>query len=418
MRKKKSIRKFHRKSRNGCINCRFRRVKCDETKPDCKKCHDYMVPCQYSAIVNDFPNTREAVYPTDIQRVIASSPPYSKIVQFTQEPSIDQNHEYIVRFKQRTAFTFGTATTVQLYAETVPRLALQHEFLLHAIIATTMFHEQALIGLDRRTSATAYHLTQSAALFNQKLSQHQREVEGDALWATAVYLCAISVFDISSSNPEQNWPIRAAHPTDLEWLNMQAGLKVIWNMANMDRSCVFGQAETQGSTNCVNPGKSEPGIDGIPDLLVRMCQLHPHSTAENNPYHTAVRRLTTLLSIDGTSDNVLMFMVFAGGMEKAFQKLLFNKDPVALILLAVWYSKLFHTVWWMAPRARVECRSICCYLLGLKPINRSFSRTLETVHRAVERRDSSLPAAFLLKAQHLRCQPARNRPNSIKVDMF
>ena len=40
-------RKFHNKSKNGCANCKRRRVKCDETKPACKKCINMKLECVY-----------------------------------------------------------------------------------------------------------------------------------------------------------------------------------------------------------------------------------------------------------------------------------------------------------------------------------------------------------------------------------
>jgi hypothetical protein len=41
-------RKTHSKSRQGCGNCKLRRVKCDEAKPGCRRCQDYGVRCSYS----------------------------------------------------------------------------------------------------------------------------------------------------------------------------------------------------------------------------------------------------------------------------------------------------------------------------------------------------------------------------------
>ncbi|PMD32001.1 hypothetical protein L207DRAFT_387679, partial [Hyaloscypha variabilis F] len=32
------FRRAHSKTRTGCVVCKIRRVKCDEIKPDCKKC--------------------------------------------------------------------------------------------------------------------------------------------------------------------------------------------------------------------------------------------------------------------------------------------------------------------------------------------------------------------------------------------
>jgi hypothetical protein len=42
-------RRVHKKSRNGCRNCKLRSVKCDEEKPSCKRCVSYRVLCTYAA---------------------------------------------------------------------------------------------------------------------------------------------------------------------------------------------------------------------------------------------------------------------------------------------------------------------------------------------------------------------------------
>ncbi|CCF56930.1 hypothetical protein KAFR_0B06340 [Kazachstania africana CBS 2517] len=47
-------RKFHNKSKTGCLNCKRRRVKCDETKPFCIKCTNMKLDCVY---VTPLPNT-------------------------------------------------------------------------------------------------------------------------------------------------------------------------------------------------------------------------------------------------------------------------------------------------------------------------------------------------------------------------
>ncbi|AET39222.1 Upc2p Ecym_4144 [Eremothecium cymbalariae DBVPG len=41
-------RKFHKKSKNGCDNCKRRRVKCDENKPCCQKCFKMKLHCIYT----------------------------------------------------------------------------------------------------------------------------------------------------------------------------------------------------------------------------------------------------------------------------------------------------------------------------------------------------------------------------------
>lgn len=41
-------RKFHNKSRDGCLTCKRRRVKCDEMRPTCQKCLNLKLECGYA----------------------------------------------------------------------------------------------------------------------------------------------------------------------------------------------------------------------------------------------------------------------------------------------------------------------------------------------------------------------------------
>ncbi|KAM3500444.1 hypothetical protein MY10362_006402 [Beauveria mimosiformis] len=43
-------RKSHKKSRNGCVECKRRHIKCDETKPQCTNCVVVERTCEYAAI--------------------------------------------------------------------------------------------------------------------------------------------------------------------------------------------------------------------------------------------------------------------------------------------------------------------------------------------------------------------------------
>ncbi|KAJ5957299.1 hypothetical protein N7501_011578 [Penicillium viridicatum] len=44
----KSSRKTHKKSRLGCANCKRRKIKCDEVKPECTHCLRHSITCDYA----------------------------------------------------------------------------------------------------------------------------------------------------------------------------------------------------------------------------------------------------------------------------------------------------------------------------------------------------------------------------------
>ena len=49
------VRKNHKKSRLGCLVCKKRKVKCDETKPTCRRCKSSGRPCSYTALLPSLP---------------------------------------------------------------------------------------------------------------------------------------------------------------------------------------------------------------------------------------------------------------------------------------------------------------------------------------------------------------------------
>ncbi|KAK6372679.1 hypothetical protein LTR64_004597 [Lithohypha guttulata] len=337
-------------------------------------------------------------------------------------PSNDPKHAVLLRFKNRTALSLGNAQTRLAYARVVPGLALRYGFLFHAVTATTLLHDRALTGAQVPQHDELHHLGQAAALLNHRLSTKIVAAERDAIWATSAYLCASTIFNISTTVPQHTWPLESSNQNSLEWLTMQAGLRIVWQMTEMNRQdSAFSQIEptTPPSSNCVHPTEPIPGINGILPILVTLCGLDKNSTGENNPYHTAASRLTTLLAVPGTPDNVLTFMVFAGGMKKEFRALLHKKDPRALLLLALWYSKLFHSMWWVVPRARLECQAICQYLGEMRVQERGFQQVLGVVRKASETLELTCVAELVDLLPRLPVEKkVANGPTSMKVEMF
>lgn len=339
-----------------------------------------MTTCNYDAVAN-LSSTGERVIGSIQQssyRSSATSP-----VPLTISLSSDWQHETIFRFRNRTVLSMGSPRTAAQYAEVVPRLAMEHDHLLHVIVAITLLHDRALSG-SRSTSIESYHLGRAAAKFNQKLSSTITNGDKDALWATAVYMCTTSVFTIEATNPEEAWPLKSS-PDDLKWLNLQAGLRVIWSIAEIERpDGAFAYVGECVDENCVFPRLPEPGIIGLPPLLVELCELNEYSDGLNSPYHTAVRCISWLLPIKCTSSNVLAFMTFAGGMTKWYRELLQQRDPRALLLMAIWYSRLIKSSWWMIPRATIECQAIYRYLARLHIQEPVFQKVLGLLGRACE----------------------------------
>ncbi|OJJ01954.1 hypothetical protein ASPVEDRAFT_654039 [Aspergillus versicolor CBS 583.65] len=66
------------RSRNGCVRCRQKRRKCDEGKPDCRRCIMAGTDCQYDGVTLKFREaTQWAAHKVEARRCLAETPPPS-----------------------------------------------------------------------------------------------------------------------------------------------------------------------------------------------------------------------------------------------------------------------------------------------------------------------------------------------------
>jgi hypothetical protein len=237
---------------------------------------------------------------------------------------------------------------------------------MHAVQTITATHDRYLSASTspRQTVTEVYHLSRTAALFNQKLSTPIQPRDRDAFWATAALLGTIAFSWIDAATPEEAWPLRPAEPSDLEWLRMSESKATIWNMTNPLRpDSVFhvlkDDFRSDGFISHAIPGS---GIAGLPEAFVRLCGLDEMSTGDSSLYYAAVHTLALLLEVECEQATVVRFLGFICHMQPAFKRLLELKDPRALLLLAYWYAKVCRAVWWLEWRAVMECRATCLYL--------------------------------------------------------
>lgn len=236
---------------------------------------------------------------------------------------------------------------------------------MHVVQTMTAIHDRYLSASpnSRQTITEVYHLSRAAALFNQKLSTPLQPPDRDAVWAAAALLGNIAFSSIEASKPEEAWPLAPPKPSDLEWLRMCESKAVIWNITNPLRpDSVFHILADDFETSSLASAATTSSIEGIPPAFIQLYSLDNSSTADNSPYYAAVHGLAPLLRIECNQSTIGRFLLFMSHMQPDFRRLLEQKDSRALLLLAYWYAKASHSVWWIERRARLECQAICLYL--------------------------------------------------------
>lgn len=235
---------------------------------------------------------------------------------------------------------------------------------MHATLTKAAAHERYLSGfpVGRRSLLEVYHWSQCVALFNQKLSRPIQAQDRDPLWAAAASFGLISFSSIDSSKPEEVWPLKSPEPSDLQWLQLCEGKMVVWDLVKPLRPDSIFCSMSMEYDRLLSPALPPAGMDEIPSQLARVCNIDESSTRENNPYFGAVHALVQLQRLPRDQLSAMKCLSFTRQMHQPFKNLLKEKDPVALLIMALWYRRSRSVAWWIEQRAAIECQSICLYL--------------------------------------------------------
>ncbi|RHZ45117.1 Zn(II)2Cys6 transcription factor domain-containing protein [Aspergillus thermomutatus] len=370
-------RRPHRKSRFGCLACKRRRVKCDETQPHCLRCQKHGVTCVYAG--QDCSANERGVVSLFIEKkpelVSPSSREYSmyllevaeKIDDLLQLGSKKRHLPDAVRalhhFHYATTPTIANQRTQKLMRNQLTQLAFNTPFLMHTVIAVATSHLRYVVP-DNTTykMAEAYHWQQAISQYSKELACTVGPHNMDALFSTCL-LMTVHSFALEEYNPRRSF-VFSDDPGALSWLTLQGGLRHLlgltqpWLCISMWWEIFMAsREETQAF------GDHGPGRVGLHPELADICGIDDTATEESNPYLWPLRMLTPLLQAERSIKSFSKYTNFMGRLLPSFWAQLAKKDPPALIILS-WWLALMDSVrlWWAENRVRSECAAICMYL--------------------------------------------------------
>ncbi|KPM35017.1 hypothetical protein AK830_g11558 [Neonectria ditissima] len=278
------------------------------------------------------------------------------------------------RFRSRTVYTVGSAGTRHLYRERAFDLSITNPFLLHVFLALSLLHDSYLAGSATSAahrSSLAFHWYHGTALFQRNLAgasqqPSPRALSGpyrDALWASAAILGAAAFVYTGPADPAAAWPLKPPAATDLDWLKMSDGKRVVWDIADPTRpESVFHPLLADHARHVAPDGQRPIPPAALPAPFYPLYDLVA-STPCANPYHVAASLMAQLMQIEVNDTSVIQFLSFLSQLDPRYRRLLEDKDPRAMLLLAYWYAKIVgFKAWWLNRRALVEGQAICIYL--------------------------------------------------------
>ncbi|CAH0051785.1 unnamed protein product [Clonostachys solani] len=369
-------RKAHRKSRLGCKNCKLRSVKCDESKPACKRCQASGFCCDFSSQGPMLQLQHAGVYRFDLSLSSQGpSPRYSIPIvlpcstAFGEYELRPEDFAALDRYRNRTLNHIGTKESRPLFSDENGGTGVSHPFLLHMFIALALIHDSCSPSPFPSTEQglMSFHWYQASAIFRRMLSQGRfgvTVVEHDALWATSVLLGAASFAYLGTHDPKKTWPFRDPDPSDLSWIKMGDGKKAVGEtIGPVQDGTAFQKYRTHIFTESLPRGDAPIPLDVFPQCLYTLFDQFPSTDSEVDVYYRPASILAQILPHPFIPGKLGRFISFTIGMEDSYKDLLAQKDPRALLLLVWYYAKLVECkLWWMRQRAIIEGMSICLYL--------------------------------------------------------
>ncbi|KIW68193.1 hypothetical protein PV04_04154 [Phialophora macrospora] len=177
-------RRFHKKSRFGCKECKGRRIKCDESRPSCGNCVRSHAVCLYAAATRTKPAAAATPYHTptesETQASVSPSPlalPPASLLPSPSSPPFELID--LVLMNHFTAVTslhlFSGERQAQLWQQEVPRQAGSSPMLMHGLLAVAALHlaqgELEPSSHLRYQSRGFYHHALGLQLFNAEVAR-------------------------------------------------------------------------------------------------------------------------------------------------------------------------------------------------------------------------------------------------------
>ncbi|KAK5987910.1 Sterol uptake control protein 2 [Cladobotryum mycophilum] len=169
-------RKGHTKSRAGCSTCKRRKVKCDETKPECGPCLRLGLHCAYNTQQLRDDDSGDSSTSTVLGRALRTDP-----LQFDMDD---------MRFFHHFLFAAYPSLPIDGWQvwQYVSQMSHQYGFLVHAMLGLGASH-LTLMSPKNYSQASLYHRVTAIRSLNDFLSHaHMSQANADVAFATMLAL--------------------------------------------------------------------------------------------------------------------------------------------------------------------------------------------------------------------------------------
>ncbi|KAJ5672924.1 hypothetical protein N7507_002051 [Penicillium longicatenatum] len=366
-------RRAHKKSRAGCLTCKKRRVKCDEVKPNCRRCTTRGIECGYSLESEEAGNgannliisapcaTISSLAIDDItksiQTTLSFDPEWSPYALMNANSDHPLSTVAFQHFVKSSTDTIVVPAIRDVMRTDMIRVAFTSAHLMYTILGVGMLHYNRYSPNKDRSVAESYLWQHAIKLYQKALSSKIQPENVDALLSTCMLMGVMTIcpekFEPADSHELARITKRTENHSDAcISVSIYQYLGGAFKAVDETGDKIFKQDEAKGR-------------EGLDPLLADLCGVDEESSGSTSVYYDPLSYLCSLRKLEFTGPNAAHCASFMGRLECDFLALLRKRDPPALMILAHWMGHMcLLSEWqpWIEGRIRKECVAICMFL--------------------------------------------------------
>ncbi|CAK1364456.1 unnamed protein product [Cercospora beticola] len=356
------VRKTHTKSRRGCLVCKRRHVKCDETKPRCAPCTRLDLDCTW-------PNPRGIGTGTEGSNNASPTPSPGWSSNIPNTPDTQGNSDppdlaipdlKLLHFwTLNTSLTCTSPSTLHTYQSTLVDLGFQFPYLLRGLLALSALHRAIIYPSER-----SHNLLKSSEHYDAAISAYLHVIQNPDPATCAPIFALSGILHMHQlgmaqiQKPED--PIQAI----CGWIQVVRGVRAMirphWQrLISSEVAPIIARAQGRGKVDRSIRTEVMQLMDMIDEAKIEDPEVE-------QSYRKAVQELNTVfLEVEdfgerNPQDAVGLLMNWlASGLDERFVELLNGREQCTLVLMA-YFAVLFHvkeTSWFMRgwPKWTLEC---------------------------------------------------------------
>ncbi|KAL4977915.1 hypothetical protein BDW66DRAFT_131319 [Aspergillus desertorum] len=386
-----ATRRSHKKSRNGCDQCKQRRIKCDEGRP-CMNCSRRGMACIFesrsSAITPPNGQNDRGVLSDIRGRLLATCSDSPALQTPSQDPFrvfhdrladgtwfpqewTAQDPELMHHYTLTTSKTFARRPQMQeTWQVAIPEIAYSHEFLMHGLLGLSALHLAYL-----KPERYSHYLAGAGFHMSLGLRSYRRLIlspSGDNCHALFCFSSLVMVYIYASPTDSTEPHTANGLASILELLTLCRGTLVLLPFFDRIRQSPLQHLflrEFEADPHIELTHITTRGSHPLKDLPAHLNNLHTLITteittpAERTSFLNALDRLRATFTSLAVAERPLecgMLYMWPLSIDEQFFEFLRQRHPVALVLLAFYCAQLhaFEDYWFVGKQGAAWLRHV------------------------------------------------------------